>query len=487
MSPLRPWQRLQWRLTLACVGATLGLALLLEVTVLGVVGHYLLRSEDMAVEVARESLGRAALLAPALAAQPPDVAALERVFAGELRQAVAPAPRRNSALEVQVNLGSPGAGTVAVLDPAGAPLLAVDYSQAGVTRGTFVSAPEEDVLIRRALAGVTEPESLGVRGDDGSLLAAVPVRDAAGRVLGAVVARVKPTARPVDFLGAVLALGLVSGVPLVLLGSAVGLVVGAFSARRLMGRLRPITAAADAWARGELDATAAVPPGDELAVLADHLNHMAGQLRTLVGVRQQLAASEERNRLARDLHDTVKQNLFAAAMQLGAAKAHLPRQPERAEACLDEASERVGSSQRELVALLQELRPHPLDGPWPQPLRRVVEAWTARTGIAAEVVLDEAPVPPAIAEGLSRILQEALANTARHSGARRVRVWLGSTGPERRALVVEDDGRGLPAGHRDGMGLDIMRERTGALPGGHLRLGTGEVLPGLRVEASFRS
>jgi len=78
MRPLRPWQRLQWRLTLACVGATLGLALLLEVAVLGALGLYLLRSEDMAVEVAREALGRATLLAPALAAQPPDVAALER-------------------------------------------------------------------------------------------------------------------------------------------------------------------------------------------------------------------------------------------------------------------------------------------------------------------------------------------------------------------------------------------------------------------------
>ncbi|HZI16870.1 MAG TPA: hypothetical protein VE153_41270, partial [Myxococcus sp.] len=180
MRPLRPWQRLQWRLTLACVGATLGLALLLEVAVLGALGLYLLRSEDMAVEVAREALGRATLLAPALAAQPPDVAALERVFAGELRQAVAPQPRRSSALEVQVHLGSPGAGTVAVLDAAGAPLLAVDYSQTGASRAAFASAPEEDVLIRRALAGVTEPESLGVRGDDGSLLAAVPVRDAAG-------------------------------------------------------------------------------------------------------------------------------------------------------------------------------------------------------------------------------------------------------------------------------------------------------------------
>jgi nitrate/nitrite-specific signal transduction histidine kinase len=68
-----------------------------------------------------------------------------------------------------------------------------------------------------------------------------------------------------------------------------------------------------------------------------------------------------------------------------------------------------------------------------------------------------------------------------------VRVWLGSTGPARQALVVEDDGRGLPAERQGGMGLDIMRERAEALPGGQFRLGVGEALPGLRVEAGFNA
>jgi NarL family two-component system sensor histidine kinase LiaS len=255
----------------------------------------------------------------------------------------------------------------------------------------------------------------------------------------------------------------------------------------LLAGLRPLTSAADAWSKGELDVVASVPPGDELAVLADRLNQMAGQLRAVVGLRQELAAREERDRLARDLHDTVKQHLFAAAMQLGAAKAHLQRQPERAEACLTEASELVGTSQRELVSLLQELRPRALRGPWPEPLRQQVESWSARTGISADVRLDAGPMSPTTAEALLRILQEALANVARHSGASRVRVWLGSTGPERQALVVEDDGRGLPTERRGGMGLDIMRERAEALPGGHFRLAPGEALPGLRVEAEFTS
>ncbi len=488
MRPLRPWQRLQWRLTLACVGATLGLALLLVVVLLALAGNYLLRSQGMAVDVAAEALAKAGGLAPALAARPPDVDAMERILSRELGQAEAPPPSQENALEVEIRLGGPGAGTVGVLDAKGAPLMAVDFSGAGVSRAEgFSPSAEEAVLITRALSGVTAPESLGLRGDNGGLVAAVPVRDGAGHVLGAVVARMKPPMRPRDFVGSVLGFVLALGVPLVLLGTAVGLVVGALSARRLLAGLRPLTSAADAWSKGELDVVASVPPGDELAVLADRLNQMAGQLRAVVGLRQELAAREERDRLARDLHDTVKQHLFAAAMQLGAAKAHLQRQPERAEACLTEASELVGTSQRELVSLLQELRPRALGGPWPEPLRQQVESWSARTGIAADVRLDAGPLPPSTAEALLRILQEALANVARHSGASRVRVWLGSTGPERQALVVEDDGRGLPAERRGGMGLDIMRERAEALPGGHFRLAPGEALPGLRVEAAFTS
>lgn len=487
MRPLRPWQRLQWRLTLACVGATLGLALLLVVVLLALAGNYLLRSQGMAVDVAAEALGKAGSLAPAMAARPPDVEAMERILMRELGQADAPPPAsQENALEVEIRLGGPGAGTVGVLDAKGAPLMAVDFSGAGVARAEgFSPSAEEAVLIARALSGVTAPESLGMRGDNGGLVAAVPVKDGAGHVLGAVVARMKPPMRPRDFVGSVLGFVLALGVPLVLLGTAVGLVVGALSARRLLAGLRPLTSASDAWARGELDVVASVPPGDELAVLADRLNQMAGQLRAVVGLRQELAAREERDRLARDLHDTVKQHLFAAAMQLGAAKAHLQRQPERAEACLTEAAELVGTSQRELVSLLQELRPRSLGGPWPEPLRQEVDAWSARTGIAADVRLDAGPLPASTAEALLRILQEALTNVARHSGASRVRVWLGSTGPGRHALVVEDDGRGLPAERHGGMGLDIMRERAEALPGGDFRLAPGETLSGLRVEATF--
>ena len=72
-------------------------------------------------------------------------------------------------------------------------------------------------------------------------------------------------------------------------------------------------------------------PGDELGQLAQRLNQMARQLEHLLDTRRELAVVEERNRLARDLHDSVKQQAFAAAAQLSAAKALLKRDPEAAE------------------------------------------------------------------------------------------------------------------------------------------------------------
>jgi signal transduction histidine kinase len=164
---------------------------------------------------------------------------------------------------------------------------------------------------------------------------------------------------------------------------------GAFITRRLVRRLQPMIEATGAWARGDFEAVARVSGEDELAALAEHLNKMAGELSTLVALRQELAASEERNRLARDLHDTVKQRLFATTMQLGAARTLLPRHPEKAEAHLVQASELVGGSQRDLMAILRQLRPSAQRESWTERLSREVEAWSTRTGIQAETRLSE--------------------------------------------------------------------------------------------------
>jgi two-component system, NarL family, sensor histidine kinase LiaS len=212
--------------------------------------------------------------------------------------------------------------------------------------------------------------------------------------------------------------------------------------------------------------------GDELGQLTNQFNRMAGQLQKLLQTHQALATLEERNRLARDLHDSVKQQVFALAMQVSSAKMLLDRDVEAAREQLVEAEQLVYQSQQELTALLSELRPSALDGKGlALALSGFVTQWTRQTGITANVQVEgEHTFPLATEEALFRVAQEALANVARHSHATAVQVSLKS---EREAvtLCVSDNGRGFDphTTKNGGMGLYSMRERI-ELVGGHMHI-----------------
>jgi len=227
--------------------------------------------------------------------------------------------------------------------------------------------------------------------------------------------------------------------------------------------------------------------GDEIAELAQRLNRMAEQLENLLESRNRLAVLEERNRLARDLHDSAKQQAFAAAAQVGAARALLEGDPGAARERLAEAEELLYALRQELSGLIDELRPAALHGRGlAGALREYVGDWSRRTGIGAEVqVRGEQQIPLATEQALLRIAQEALANVGRHSGAGRAQVLLdGEDG--RLALEIRDDGRGFdPATAPRGVGLGSMRERAESLPGGRFEV---ESAPGAgtRVRATCR-
>ncbi|WP_239015392.1 sensor histidine kinase [Archangium violaceum] len=487
MRSIRPWHRLQWRLTLAYAGATLGATVLLFFVLLMGLGYLVLHTDLLVIGMAEEALRVAPRLAPAMERNPPDVAALEGQIAQAFARARSPEPPAGP-LEVRLEVAGPREGVARVFDSAGAEVLTLSVEQGSQVRGVAASARtgEETVLLERALSGSIEPERLALRREDGAICFAAPIRSQGGRVLGAIVMRLDAPFGMSAFAAAAVGVIASSGVVLALLSGLASLLFGAFITRRLVRRLQPMIEAAGAWARGDFEAVARVPGGDELAALAEHLNQMAGELRTLVALRQELAASEERNRLARDLHDTVKQRLFATAMQLGAARTLLPRNPEKAEAHLVQANELVGGSQRDLMAILRQLRPSAQREPWTEQLSREVETWSRRTGISAETRLSEDALPAPVAEALTRIIQEGLSNVARHSGASRARVSLERAGSSRYTLEIEDDGRGLSAPRSGGMGLDIMRERAEALPGGCFSLGSGD-RKGVRIQVTFNA
>ncbi len=256
----------------------------------------------------------------------------------------------------------------------------------------------------------------------------------------------------------VLPTALIMLVPSMLVGALFGLI----TARWLDDRLVAIGKVTRAWQQGDFTPRVRDTTGDEISELGDRLNEMAGQLESLVETQQGLAALEERNRLARDLHDTVKQETLAASMQIAAARARLEKNPQAAAQALREAGDLVHQVQQELVGLIWELRPLALKGRGlPAALSEFASSWSRQTGIPLTIDLSAAQVVPELAEeALYRIAQEALANVARHSQATHLELRY-QDARDQVTLTIQDDGIGFDPALPDeeGLGLQTMRQR----------------------------
>ena len=212
----------------------------------------------------------------------------------------------------------------------------------------------------------------------------------------------------------------------------------------------------------------------------EHVRDHAGQIMRSVGMihditerkraeeavnaaQMKQAAQEERSRLARDLHDSVTQALFAATLK-AEALALADDSPSSGTA---QAAEEVRRLSRGALAqmrtLLLELRGDPLeDVPIAQLLRHLVEAAEGRASVDVRLsIRGEAQLPPALHEAIYRIVQEALNNVTRHAAASEAWVDL-DAGADRVRLVVGDDGCGFEPSACDPthMGLRSMRERA---------------------------
>jgi NarL family two-component system sensor histidine kinase LiaS len=304
----------------------------------------------------------------------------------------------------------------------------------------------------------------------------------ANPVVGVVIVTV--TALPNNFLARVwpsvrqmapVAAGTVAATAVLLLIAVapLGALFGLIMSRGLTRRLAALSAAADSWSEGNFTPLPPERGADEISVLGQRLRRMAERLQTLLQTQQQLAALEERNRLARDLHDTVKQQSFATLMQVRAARNMLESDPAAAQQRLAEAEELIKTSQQELGRLITELRPAELEGQGlAGALRDLASSWASRSHILATCqVQSERRLPLDAEQALYRVAQEALANVARHSRASAATVRL-TYEPERVLLVISDNGIGFDpavAAAATGFGLQSMQQRLAAL-GGQLTL-----------------
>ena len=201
-----------------------------------------------------------------------------------------------------------------------------------------------------------------------------------------------------------------------------------------------------------------------------------------------LGAVEERNRLAREIHDTLAQGLTATGLQLESAEALLDDETgaERAREPIHRALSLTRSNLDEARRSVLDLRAAPLEGrSLPEALKTLVDRWEAETGVGTrfKAINGSHPLPPRVEVALYRVCQEALTNVARHANASRVTVRLVAT-PDEVRLVVQDDGRGFdPSRVRDERhGIVGMRERV-AMIGGSIEVGSSPD-GGTRVEVT---
>lgn len=180
---------------------------------------------------------------------------------------------------------------------------------------------------------------------------------------------------------------------------------------------------------------------------------------------------EERNRLAREIHDTLAQDLAAITLQLETADALLDAGVESERICMAIQKALLLSqiSLDEVRRSVLDLRAAPLEGrTLAQALQALVERWRSETGIPVhfEIVGGNTPLPISVETGLYRIAQEALNNIERHADANQVTLRLLVT-PDEIRLDIEDDGRGFKPGQSGGnsFGLVGMNERTKLLGG----------------------
>lgn len=244
--------------------------------------------------------------------------------------------------------------------------------------------------------------------------------------------------------------------------------------RFVAGPLKRIDAVTEEWCRGNFAIRIKIKKkgGDILAEHSRKLNSMADELETLLCLKEQSAMAAERNRVARELHDTVKQNLFALKLQLatGKGKATL------AEALfhIEEAEKIAGESQHEIMEILTHLSPEAqAKGNFYG--RMAVLADDIRRRFNATLVWqqqDPVDVSPEQEHTLVRLAQEAINNAVRHGSASTITMSLVRENNVVR-WTITDNGCGLPQksevfadGDASGSGLVFMRERTAGLPEG---------------------
>jgi len=246
-----------------------------------------------------------------------------------------------------------------------------------------------------------------------------------------------------------------------------------FAAGESLGPMEYRMMAASGEVRWTRASSMPVVEGDQIMAVRGVLTDVTAQ-REMRAQREQAAASAERQRLARDLHDSVTQTLYSMAAIAEALPGVSERHPELGRQGLHDLARMAGGALAEMRTLLLELRPDAIvEEPLDKLLRQLVEAARGQTEVPVSLTLTgDCPLPPDVQLGLYRIAQEGLHNALKHAHASQIKLGLYCR-RGRVTLGIGDNGRGFESDRVGSgcFGLSIIRERAEAI-GAELSLET---------------
>jgi signal transduction histidine kinase len=217
---------------------------------------------------------------------------------------------------------------------------------------------------------------------------------------------------------------------------------------------------------------------DQIKVIVASANQAAIAIENhrLYQQMREAVMSEERNRLARDLHDSVTQSLFSATLLADVLPQIWRRDPEQGLQRLEKLRRSMRGALAEMRSMLLELRPSAVtNAPLADLLAQLTEAIASRSGLPFRLYLEQIPaLPDEVQTNFYRIAQEALNNVVKHAQAEQVSMSLSTASlapqPDGGAryevkLVIQDDGVGYSGDQRrsDQLGISIMQERAAAI------------------------
>lgn len=275
------------------------------------------------------------------------------------------------------------------------------------------------------------------------------------------------------FIGAYLVIGLI-----------IALYTGFTASGNLKSRLDSLSVLITQFANGNYQSSVHFEEKDEVTRIGNELNELGKKLMDQVKSLQRMADEkaelaksahksaviEERQRLARDLHDAVSQQLFALTMMSEAAVKQLETNPAVSKEQMTEVASMALQAQTEMRALLLHLRPVHLSGdPLHKGIRKLVEELQVRSTIDFQVEVEKNLVlTETTEEHVFRIIQEALSNILRHADATVVHLNIRNLRKEL-FVHIRDDGKGFDmtedSRKKTSYGLRTMRERSEELGG----------------------